>query len=89
VLAFGVGFGVSTIARPALLADRYGTSAYATLSATWAMPLTLVKALAPLGAILLWHTAGLGMLLDMVAACCVLGAVSLGAAQRVSVRSQR
>jgi predicted MFS family arabinose efflux permease len=89
VLAFGLGFGVSTIARPALLADRYGTSAYATLSATWAMPLTLVKALAPLGAILLWHIAGLGMLLDMVAACCVLGAVSLGAAQRVSVRSQR
>jgi hypothetical protein len=30
VLGFGLGFGVATIARPAILADRYGTTAYAT-----------------------------------------------------------
>ncbi|MDX3110991.1 MFS transporter, partial [Nonomuraea angiospora] len=29
VVLFGLGFGVGTIARPALLADRYGTGAYA------------------------------------------------------------
>ena len=86
VLAFGLGFGVSTIARPALLADRYGTTAYATLSATWAVPLTLVKALAPLGAVLLWHAAGLDALLDTIAMCCALGAVALAAAQRASDR---
>ena len=27
MLAFGLGFGVATIARPALLAERYGTRA--------------------------------------------------------------
>lgn len=81
VLAFGLGFGVSTIARPALLADRYGTAAYATLAATWTVPLTLVKALAPLGAVLLWHAAGLGVVLDATAGCCLLGAVGLFAAR--------
>ena len=33
ILAFGLGFGVSSIAA-AVLADRYGTTAYATLSAS-------------------------------------------------------
>jgi predicted MFS family arabinose efflux permease len=77
VLAFGFGLGVSTIARPAMLADRYGTSAYATLAAAWVMPLTLVKALGPLGTVLLWHVAGLTVALDAAAACCLLGAVGL------------
>ncbi|MBR7837925.1 hypothetical protein KDL01_31930 [Actinospica durhamensis] len=35
VPAFGRGLGVPTNARPALLAERYGTTAYATLSAAW------------------------------------------------------
>ena len=82
VLAFGLGFGVSTIARPALLADRYGTTAYATLSTTWAVPLTLVKALAPLPAVLLWHAAGLSVVLGAAAGCCLLGAGDLFAAKR-------
>ena len=87
VLAFGLGFGVSTIARPALLADRYGTLAYATLSATWSIPLTLVRALAPLGAVLLWHTAGLATLTDTLATCCMLGAVGLICAHRKGERA--
>jgi MFS family permease len=77
VLAFGLGFGVSTIARPAMLADRYGTTAYATLAAAWAVPLTLVKALAPLGVVLLWHAAGLAAALDAAAVCCLVGAAGL------------
>ena len=81
VLAFGLGFGVSTIARPAMLAERYGTTVYATLSATWAVPLTLVKALAPLGAAALWHGAGLAAALDSVAVCCLLGAAGLASAE--------
>lgn len=87
VLAFGLGFGVATIARPALLAERYGTTAYATLSAAWGVPLTVVKALAPLGAVLLWHAAGLTATLDVSALCCVLGAAGLFVAERVSARS--
>jgi MFS family permease len=50
VLAVGLGFGVSTIARPTLLADRYGVAGYATLAGLLAAILMVTKALAPLGA---------------------------------------
>ncbi|MFL6114938.1 MAG: MFS transporter [Catenulispora sp.] len=82
VLALGLGYGVATIARPAMLGDRYGTVAYATLAATWAVPMTLVKALAPLGVVLLWHAAGLAAALDAAAGCCLLGAVGLLVSER-------
>lgn len=88
VLAFGIGFGVSTIARPALLADRYGTTAYATLAAAWGAPLTLAKALAPLGTVTLWHSTSLTTALDVAAACCLLGAVGLSVGDQV-VRTRR
>jgi len=58
VLAFGLGFGVATIARPVLLADRYGTEGFATLSGLLATPLTLAEALAPLGAAALRSVTG-------------------------------
>jgi MFS family permease len=50
VLAIGLGFGVSTIARPSLLAERYGVAGYATLAGLLAAVLTVTKALAPPGA---------------------------------------
>src|SRR5919108_3757925 len=50
VLAVGFGFGVSTIARPTLLADRYGVAGYAPLAGLLAAILMVAKALAPLGA---------------------------------------
>jgi predicted MFS family arabinose efflux permease len=50
VVIFGLGFGVATIARPALLADRYGTHGYAGLAGTLAVPTTIAKATAPLAA---------------------------------------
>ncbi len=37
VLAVGLGFGVSTIARPTLLAERYGVAGYATLAGLFAL----------------------------------------------------
>jgi MFS family permease len=58
VLAVGLGFGVSTIARPALLAERYGVAGYATLAGLMAAILTVTKALAPLGAAWLRTAAG-------------------------------
>jgi hypothetical protein len=48
IIAFGLGFGVATIARPAIVAERHGVARYATIAATMAMPITLAKALAPL-----------------------------------------
>jgi predicted MFS family arabinose efflux permease len=58
VLAVGLGFGVSTIARPMLLAERYGVAGYATLAGVLAAVLTVTKALAPLGAAWLRTVAG-------------------------------
>ncbi|MEV0267959.1 MFS transporter [Hamadaea sp. NPDC050747] len=53
VTAFGLGFGVATIARPAIVAARYGTARYATISSALVLPITLAKAAAPLTAALL------------------------------------
>lgn len=50
VLAFGLGFGVGTIARPALVADGYGTARFATIAGVMTVPLTITKAVAPLAA---------------------------------------
>jgi len=72
VTAFGLGFGVATIARPAILADRYGTHRYATIAATMAVPMTLAKATAPLAAAL-----SMTAFLHWVAAACLLAAILL------------
>ena len=50
VVAFGFGFGVATIAKPAIVADRYGTTRYAIIAASMALPITLARAFAPIGA---------------------------------------
>lgn len=58
VVAFGIGFGAATLVKPALLADRYGTTAYATLAGVLAAPMIVGKAAAPLGAAALLNSAG-------------------------------
>jgi hypothetical protein len=58
VTGFGLGFGAATIARPTLLAERYGTTGYATISGLLTVPVTLAKAGAPLAAAALLHTTG-------------------------------
>ena len=78
VLAFGLGFGVATIARPAILADRYGTTGFATISGLLAVPLIITKALAPLGAALLYQVTGSYTAVAVaVAAACALAATGL------------
>ena len=77
VATIGLGFGVSAVTRPAILSERYGTAGYATLAAAWGVPTYLVRALAPLGAALLWHAAGLTSTLDAAATCYLLGACGL------------
>jgi predicted MFS family arabinose efflux permease len=47
VVAFGLGFGVATIARPTMLAVRYDTRGYATISGMLTVPMTIAKAGAP------------------------------------------
>ncbi|GIH08415.1 MFS transporter [Rhizocola hellebori] len=78
IIAFGLGFGVSTIARPAIVADRYGTVRYATIAAAMAFPITLVKAIAPLAAATVSPTA----FMASTATACLLAALLLFATSR-------
>lgn len=78
VLMFGLGFGVGTIARPALLADRFGTLGFATISGVLAVPLIAAKALAPLGAAGLREATGSYTSVTIATAiACLVGAISL------------
>jgi MFS family permease len=86
VLQFGLGFGVASIARPALLAEHFGIEAFATLSALWSVPLTLMEAFTPLAVALVWHVAGLGWAMTGAAGLCVLGALALAAVRRIRPR---
>ncbi|HEX2314632.1 MAG TPA: MFS transporter [Thermomonospora sp.] len=80
VLAFGLGFGVATIARPALLADTYGTTAYATLSGMLALPLVVAKATMPLAAATVRGLTGsYTPVMTATAACCAAAALGLTA----------
>jgi predicted MFS family arabinose efflux permease len=77
ITAFGLGFGVATIARPAILAARYGTHRYATIAAAMSLPITLAKAAAPVGA----AAFGVGHFLPWTAGACLLAAGLLWAAR--------
>ncbi len=80
VIAFGIGFGVATIARPAIVAGRYGTARYATIAAAMTVPITLAKATAPLGAASLAPDAFVGA----VAVACLASAILLATAGRIT-----
>jgi hypothetical protein len=73
IVAFGLGFGVATIARPAIVADRYGTARYATIAAAMTLPITLAKAFAPVGGAAMPAT----MFLTVAGACCIVSAALL------------
>jgi predicted MFS family arabinose efflux permease len=74
VTAFGIGFGVATIARPAILADRYGTTAYASIAGTLSVPVTIAKATAPLLAAVLALHNGYNAVMLAGSLACILAA---------------
>lgn len=84
VIGFGLGFGVATIAKPVLLAERYDTRRYATIAGTMAGPMTVAKAAAPLAAAWLLSTSGYATVFAAVAATCAIAAAALVAVPRVS-----
>ncbi|MEU4366644.1 MFS transporter [Micromonospora chersina] len=77
VIGFGLGFGIASLATPALLADRYGTTAYATIAGRLAAPVTTAKAAAPLLAATLLSHGGYHLLLAAVTGACLLAAVGM------------
>ena len=78
VLLFGLGFGVGTISRPAMLADTYGARDYATLAALVGIALTAAKTVGPFAAGLARTVTGTytGVVIA-VAASCALAAVAV------------
>ncbi|MFG2041620.1 MFS transporter [Dactylosporangium sp. NPDC048998] len=77
VVAFGVGFGVASLASPALLADRYGTTGYATIAGTLNTPVTLARAAAPLAAAALASAAGYSTTLIAIGGACAVAAAGI------------
>lgn len=78
VIGFGIGFGVATIARPALLAQQYGTTGFATISGVVAVPVTIAKAFAPMAAAALHQsTATYGPVFVAIAVACAAAAIAL------------
>ncbi|HEX6872918.1 MAG TPA: MFS transporter [Micromonosporaceae bacterium] len=78
VTAFGLGFGVATIARPAIVAARYGTARYATIAGALTLPVTIAKAGAPLAAAALPPS----RYMTAAATSCLAAALLLAAATR-------
>ncbi|MBM0229534.1 MULTISPECIES: MFS transporter [Micromonospora] len=79
VTGFGLGFGIASLATPALLADRYGTTAYATIAGRLTAPVTTAKAAAPLLAATLLPHGGYHVLLAAVTTACLVAAVGMRA----------
>jgi len=77
VVAFGLGFGVASLVKPALLADRYGTVAYGTIGGILATPITVARATAPLGAAGLLAVAGYPVTFVVVGGACLLAAAGM------------
>lgn len=78
VLLFGLGFGVGTIARPALVAHSFGTARYATLAGLLAMITTAATTIGPFLAGLARTASGsYASVLVAVLLLCVTGAAGL------------
>jgi predicted MFS family arabinose efflux permease len=77
VVGFGIGFGAASLVKPMLLADRYGTTAYATIAGILATPIILAKAVAPLGAAALLALGGYPPVLLVIGVACVIAAIGI------------
>lgn len=83
---FGLGFGVASIAVPAILLDRYGDQGYATIAGILGTPTTISRATAPLGAAALAATLGYRPLVLGAGLACVLAGAALTSTHRLPAR---
>jgi predicted MFS family arabinose efflux permease len=77
VVAFGFGFGVASLIKPTMLADRYGTTGYATIAGILTTPVTVARATAPLAAAGLLGAGGYRPVLVATGAACLLAAAGV------------
>jgi predicted MFS family arabinose efflux permease len=89
LVLFGLGFGVASIATPAILLDRYGSTGYATIASTLATPVIIARASAPLGAAILAATVGYRPVIIFVAGACLAAGllIATSSQMRLSARS--
>ncbi|HEY3557974.1 MAG TPA: MFS transporter [Kribbella sp.] len=83
LVLFGLGFGVSSIATPAILLDRYGATGFGTIAGMLGTPTTIAKAAGPLAGAGLADAVGYRPLILTVAAACVVAATALALTRRV------
>ncbi|TCN41161.1 putative MFS family arabinose efflux permease [Kribbella orskensis] len=83
LVLFGLGFGVASIAIPAILLDRYGDQNYATIAGILSTPITIARATAPLGAAVIATTVGYRSLILATAAICLTAAAALALTLRL------
>jgi MFS family permease len=86
LVLFGLGFGVASIAIPAILLDRYGDQNYGTTASLLSTPITIARATAPLGAAVIATTVGYRWLVLATAAICLTAAAALALTLRLGVR---
>jgi len=83
LVLFGLGFGVSSIATPAILLDRYGASGFGTIAGMLGTPTTIAKAVGPLVGAGLAGAFGYRPLILAVAAGCALAGAALALTRRL------
>jgi MFS family permease len=75
IVIFGASQGATTLARPSILAELYGSSHYGRIASVMALFLTLANTSAPLGASLIFdHTGSYRLVLWIVVALAILAA---------------
>ncbi|MFF0344547.1 MFS transporter [Kribbella sp. NPDC004875] len=77
LIVFGLGFGVASLAKPAIILDRYGDHGYATNAGILGTPTTIAGATAPLAAAAMATALGYTPLIRTAASACLLAAVAL------------
>jgi MFS family permease len=89
VVLFGLGVGLISLVRAALVADFYGVAAYASINGVLALPLTIARAAAPVAAAGLRTTTGdYRLVMAAVALCSVAASLAMAQAHRLHGRQQ-
>jgi MFS family permease len=74
VALFGLGVGLISLSRAALVADFYGVAAYASINGVLALTLTIARAAAPVAAAALRTASGNYRLVMVAVGCCSVAA---------------
>jgi MFS family permease len=84
VVLFGLGVGLISLARAALVADLYGVAAYASINGVLAVPLTMARAAAPVAAAALHAATGsYRLVLVAVALCASFASLAMARAHQL------